>query len=175
MFAYDPTTSFRVLKKIMKKTKKPVGVKLPPYNDRGEIKKMAEGLVALGVDFVTLINSVPLGAAIDYKKEQMIIKPNMGIGGLGGEGIKPIALAHVILFRHFSKEKLDIIGVGGVNRGSDIYEYILAGASAVGVATSLQKEGPKIFGRLKKELAEILKRKKVSRFDEKIGKLKMYE
>ena len=172
IFAYDAVTSLRILKKIRSKTKKTIGVKLPPYNDRGEIQRMAEGMIDIGVDFVTLINSVPLGCVIDYKKEKITIKPNMGIGGLGGEAIKPIALAQTVLFRHFSKGKLGIIGVGGVNKGSDIYEYILAGASAVGIATSLHNEGPKVFRRLKKELVNLLKKKKISVLTDKIGSLK---
>lgn len=172
IFAYDARTSLRILKKIKSKTKKIIGVKLPPYNDRGEIERMAEGLVEVGVNFATLVNSVPLGCVIDYKNETMMIKPNMGIGGLGGQIIKPIALAQIVLFRHFSKGKLGLIGVGGVNKGSDIYEYILAGASAVGVATTLQNEGTKVFDRLKKELVEVLRKKKIKELKEKIGSLK---
>jgi dihydroorotate dehydrogenase (fumarate) len=42
LFAYDLKTSFSILKKIMKKTKKKVGVKLPPYFEREIIKKVAE-------------------------------------------------------------------------------------------------------------------------------------
>lgn len=174
IFAYDAKSSFRILKKIRSKTKKIIGVKLPPYNDRGEIRMMAEGLVDIGIDFVTLINSYPLATAVDYKKEKLLLKPNMGIGGLGGEAIKPIALAQTILFRHFSKSNLSIIGVGGISKGSDIYEYILAGASAVAVATSLQNEGPRIFKRLNRELIEILKSKKIKDLKSKIGRLKIY-
>jgi len=175
IFAYDYKTSLRILKKIKSKTKKIIGVKLPPYNDRGEIQRMSEELVDVGVDFVTLINSVPLGCIIDYKKEMMMIRPNMGIGGLGGPVIKPIALAQTVLFRHFSKGKLALIGVGGISKGNDVYEYILAGASAVGVATTLQNEGIKVFDRLRKELVELLKNKKVKQLKEKIGALKIYE
>lgn len=173
IFAYDVKTSLRILKKIKSKTKKIIGVKLPPYNDRSQIQMIAEGLVDLGVDFATLINSFPLGCVINYKKEMMMIKPNMGIGGLGGEAIKPISLAQIILFRYYSKGKLDLIGVGGINKGSDIYEYILAGASAVGIATTLQNEGIGVFSRLKNELIKILKKKKIKILKEKIGALKL--
>lgn len=174
IFAYDFKKAFKILKNLKKKTKKLLGVKLPPYFDRGEIKIIAEELVNLKIDFVTLINSYPLGCVIDYKKEKMVIKPNLGIGGLGGKVLKPIALAQVVLFSQFSKGRLSIIGVGGVEKGSDIYEYLLAGAKAVGIATGLLKEGPKIFSRLKKELTAILKEKKVNQLSRKIGQLKFY-
>lgn len=172
IFAYDLKKAFKILKNLREKTKKVLGVKLPPYFDRGEIKMIAEELVNLKIDFVTLVNSYPLGCVIDYKKEKMVIKPNLGIGGLGGRVLKPIALAQVVLFNYFSKGKLSIIGVGGVEKGSDIYEYLLAGAKAVGVGTGLLKEGPKIFSRLKKELIEILEEKKVDQLSRKIGQLK---
>lgn len=175
IFAYDLKASLTILEKLRKKTKKVLGVKLPPYADRGVIKKIAEELVHLKIDFVTLVNSYPLGCAIDYQKEQMMIKPNLGIGGLGGKGLKSIALAQVVLFSQFSKNKLSIIGVGGVEKGSDVFEYLLAGAQAVGVGTSLLKEGPAIFSRLKKELETILKKKKVGQLKEKIGQLKFFK
>jgi len=172
IFAYDQNISFRILKKIMKKRKGIVGVKLPPYNSRSEIEMMAKKLVDLGVDYITLINGYPLGCMIDYQKEAMRIRPNMGIGGLGGEVVKPISLAQVALFNYFSQGKLGIIGAGGVSKGSDVYEYILAGASAVAVATALHQEGPAIFSRLKKELNDILVEKGVKKMSEKIGRLK---
>ncbi len=175
IFAYDLKKAFKILKNLRKKTKKLLGVKLPPYFDRGEIKVIAQELVRLKIDFVTLINSYPLGCIVDYQKERMVIKPNLGIGGLGGKVLKPIALAQVVLFFQFSKGRLSIIGVGGVEKGSDIYEYLLAGAKAVGVATGLLKEGPKIFSRLKRELTEILEEKKVGQLSRKIGQLKFLD
>ncbi len=174
IFAYDLQKAFKILKNLRKKTKKVLGVKLPPYFDRGQVQEVAQELAYLKIDFVTLINSYPLGCAIDYLKEMMMIKPNFGIGGLGGKLLKPIALAQVVLFNYFSKGKLSIIGVGGVEKGTDILEYFLAGAKAVGVGTGLLKEGPKIFSRLKKELTAILKEKKVDQLSRKIGHLKFY-
>lgn len=175
IFAYNLKKALKILKNLREKTKKLLGVKLPPYFDRGEIKVIAQELVRLKIDFVTLINSYPLGCIVDYQKESMMIKPNLGIGGLGGKVLKPIALAQVVLFSQFSKNRLSIIGVGGVEKGSDIYEYLLAGAKAVGVGTGLLKEGPKIFSRLKKELTAILKEKKVDQLSKKIGQLKFLD
>lgn len=173
IFAYDRDESMHILDKIRKKTKKTIGVKLPPYNQRSEIEVMAKSLVDVGIDFITLINSYPLGCFIDYETEQMAIRPNDGIGGLGGSVVKPIALSQIVLFRQHTKDKVSLIGVGGVEKGSDIYEYVLAGASAVQIGTALWREGPAIFGRLEHELNGILREKKVKTIREKIGALKM--
>lgn len=173
IFAYDLDLSFKILKNLKKITKKVIGVKLPPYNDRETIKKIAEKFLQLKIDFVTLINSYPLGAFIDTKNERLVIKPNQGIGGLGGRVLKPISLAQVILFHKFSQGKIDIIGVGGVETGDDVYQYILAGAKLVGVGTRLLK-GPKIFSNLKKQLEKIFREKKINKIEDKLGQLKDY-
>lgn len=171
VFAYDIPLSLRILRKLRRQTKKTLGVKLPPFNQRSEIQEMAEGLITNGIDFATLINSYPLGCIIDLESESMMMKPNMGIGGLGGSALKPIALAQVVLFHYFSKGKLRIIGIGGVESGKDIYEYILAGASAIGIGTALWKYGPSVFGKLKHELEQLMILKKVKILNQKIGKL----
>jgi len=172
LFAYDLKTSFSILKKIMKKTKKKVGVKLPPYFERETIKKVVQEFLKLKIDFVTLVNSYPLGCFIDVEKEEMVIRPNLGIGGLGGKILQPIALAQVVLFYQYSEGRLPIVAVGGIEKAYDIYRYALAGACAFGIGTRLWNEGPKIFSRLKKELKNLLAQKKVKSLKEKIGKVK---
>jgi len=172
LFAYDLKTSFSILKKIMKKTKKKVGVKLPPYFERETIKKVAQEFLKLKIDFVTLVNSYPLGCYIDVEKEEMVIKPNLGIGGLGGKILQSIALAQVVLFYQYSEGRLPIVAVGGIEEAYDIYRYALAGACAFGIGTRLWSEGPNVFSRLKKELKKLLAQKKVKSLKEKIGKVK---
>ena len=58
-------------------------------------------------------------------------------GGLSGAAIKPVGIRYVYdLYEHFG-DKIPLIGVGGIFRGEDIIEYLLAGASAVEIGTSL--------------------------------------
>ena len=174
IFAYEmKKVGFKLLARLRKMTKKTLGVKLPPYTNRFEIKEIAKELVSIGIDFVTLTNTWPLGTAIDVQKETPYIKPNLGVGGVGGRAIKPISLAQVLLFYHYSRGKLKIVGVGGIKTAEDIYEYILAGASAAEIATAiLQRGGPSVFSSLKKDLNDFLRKKGVSNLKEKIGALK---
>lgn len=53
--------------------------------------------------------------------------------------------------------EVPIIGVGGVSSGKDAFEKITAGASLVQLYTALGYEGPPVIGRIKKELAQILR------------------
>ena len=172
VFAYDLELTLKIAENLRKRTRAPLGFKLPPYPERWQIKKLAEGLLEIGVDFVTLSNSWPLGCVIDFEKERLVIKPNLGIGGLGGKFFKYIVLGQVRLFYQVFKGKVKIIAVGGVSSGRDVYEYALVGANAAGVGSALLHEGVGIFKRIKEELNEILKEKGVRGLEERIGKLR---
>lgn len=174
VFAYDLDACSRILSKMRSETTKSLGVKLPPYVQRHEIEKMAKQLMVLGIDFVTLINCYPLGAVINADTELVSLKPNNGIGGLGGNALKPIALGQILLYNQYTGGKLNIIGLGGVETGRDVYEFMLAGASAVGIATTLLHEGLSAFTRIKRELITILKNKHISRLKDKIGTVRYW-
>ena len=51
---------------------------------------------------------------------------------------------------------LPIIGVGGVGRGIDALQFTMVGASAVGVCTAAILQGPEVFGKIAREMAEWL-------------------
>ena len=137
----------------------PFGVKLPPYFDPIHHQKIADVLERIGVAFVTVINSVGNTLVVDPEKEQVVIKPKGGFGGLGGRIIKPVALANVRAFWKIWGDQIPIIGTGGVENGVDIFEHVLCGASAVQVGTILVEEGVGVFTRLVRELTECLERK----------------
>lgn len=156
---YDAETSERLLKRVRKVVSVPMGVKLPPYFDPAHQEKMARVLEQVGVDFLSLINSVGNGLVVDPEKETVVIKPKGGFGGLGGTLIKPVALANVRAFWKLFGGRLPIIGTGGVVNGRDAFEHLLCGASAVQVGTLLVEEGLGVFERLERELAALLARK----------------
>ena len=170
--AYDLEQTEKVLSKISNLGKKPVGLKLPPFYDFVHHKQIADLIEKYNIDFITCINSVGNTLIIDPEAETPIIKPNKGFGGLGGEYIKPIALANVRVFYELLGNKISIFGVGGIKSGTDAFEFLLAGADAVQVATTFEKEGPNCFARINSELEEILQRKDYNSIEEVKGKLK---
>lgn len=171
--AYDFETSEKLLEELRSIIKVPMTVKLPPYLDTAYRKQMADILLKSKVDGITLINSIGHTLIIDPDKEETVIKPNNGLGGLGGKYIKPVALGNIWGFYSFIGKKIPIIGVGGIYSGKDAYEHILAGASAVQIATAYQEEGTEVFSRVKQELEQILRDKNVRDIKDKIGKLKI--
>jgi len=156
---YDAQASERLLMKVRKVVSVPMGVKLPPYFDPAHQEKMVGVLERGGVQFLSLINSVGNGLVVDPDRESVVIKPKGGFGGLGGSMIKPVALANVRAFWKLFGGKLPIIGTGGVCSGSDAFEHVLCGATAVQIGTTLVEEGMGAFERLEHELASLLEKK----------------
>ena len=106
----------------------PVIVKLSPNNNN--LSELASRAKNGGAETISLINTV-IGMAIDINT----FKPKLGnvTGGLSGPAIRPIAVAKIY---NLHKEKiLPIIGMGGVFDYKDALEFMIAGASAVGLGT----------------------------------------
>ncbi|MDD9954055.1 MAG: dihydroorotate oxidase [Candidatus Woesearchaeota archaeon] len=167
---YDFEQTDTVLAAVMKIAKKPLGVKLPPYFDFVHFEQVAKILNKHNVAFVTCINSIGNALYIDPVLEEPVIKPKGGFGGLGGQYIKPTALANV---RKFS-ELLDcpVIGVGGIEKGVDVFEFILAGAHAVQLGTVFMEEGVGCFERIRKEFEDYCAKKGYTSVEDFRGKLK---
>ena len=125
-----------------------------------------------------LINSIGNGLLVNPNTEEVLIKPKGGMGGIGGSYVKPVGLSNVRNFYlEFQKQNLniDIIGCGGVEKGIDVFEYILCGAKAVQVGTEFYRHGCKIFTNLEKELKNYMEIKNYTKLDDFYGKLKVLE
>lgn len=169
---YDFQETERLLSGIRHIFSIPFGVKLPPYFDPIHHQKIAEVLQRISVAFVTVINSVGNTLVVDPVQERVVIKPKGGFGGLGGRIIKPVALANVRAFWKIWGDRIPIIGTGGVENGTDIFEHVLCGASAVQVGTILVEEGVGVFSRLEREVTDCLERKGYSSLMACRGKLR---
>lgn len=169
---YDFEQSRHVLETVFGVVKQPLGVKLPPYFDIPHFEMMAEVLNDFPLSFATCINSVGNALVIDTEAESVVIKPKDGFGGIGGDFVKPTALANVRKFYTLLKKDIAIIGCGGIKTGTDAFEHILCGASAVQIATQFMKEGTPCFERIAKELKDLMQRKGYSHINDFKGKLK---
>ena len=153
-----------------------VGLKLPPYFDLHWYPQITNIIKKFNVHYITCVNSIGNGLLVDSETESTVIKPKGGMGGIGGQYIKPIGLSNVRNFYlEFQKQnlKIDVIGCGGIESGEDIFEYILCGASAVQIGTQFYREGVKCFSRLQQELKDIMSKKGYRCLDDFKGKLKI--
>lgn len=172
---YDFDQSRDVLEAVGKLCKKPLGVKLPPYFDFVHFQSMAEILNDSKVKFATCVNSLGNGLVIDPQTETVVIKPKGGFGGVGGPVIKPFGLSNVRKFRELLKPEINVIGVGGIEKGMDVFEYILAGADAVQIGTVLQNDGPGAFARILAQFKLVMEKKGYESLDDFKNKLKVIE
>ena len=170
--AYDFEQTDQALAAITALGNKPIGIKLAPYFDMAHFIAVAKIIKKYPVKFITCINSIGNTLVIDPYTEQPIIKPKGGFGGLCGDYVKPIGLANVRAFRELLGNDVSIIGVGGIKSGTDAFEYLLAGADAVQIATSLEKEGLGCFARIEHELKAFMATKGYTQLSDAKGKLK---
>lgn len=110
--------------------KVPVMVKLSPnVTDITEIARAVEGA---GADALSLINTIR-GMRIDVNTHRPVLK--MNTGGLSGPAVLPVAVRMV--WEVAQCVKVPILGMGGVSKGSDAAQLMLAGATAVAVGTAM--------------------------------------
>lgn len=132
-FGNDPEMSARVVEACRRNTSKPLITKLSP--NQTDIAHNARLCIEAGSDAFAVINTV-MGMAIDAETRRPVIGNVKG--GLSGPAIKPIALLKVQqVYEVAGPHKVPIIGQGGAVTASDAIEFMLAGATAVGVGTAL--------------------------------------
>jgi dihydroorotate dehydrogenase (NAD+) catalytic subunit len=51
---------------------------------------------------------------------------------------------------------LPIVGVGGVSKGRDAVEMIMAGATAVGIGSAIYHDGPQALDRIRTEMTALM-------------------
>jgi dihydroorotate dehydrogenase (NAD+) catalytic subunit len=129
LIAQDPHSTYEVVKAVRRVTKKTLISKLCP--NVTDIVEIAAAAVRAGTDALSLINTL-YGLSIDIQTR----RSNLGniVGGLSGPAIKPLAL--YMVYRIARSLDIPIIGMGGIVNSYDALEFILAGATAVGIGTA---------------------------------------
>jgi len=165
-FGNDPEMSAQVVEKCRKATSKPLITKLSP--NQADIQSNARLCIEAGTDALAVINTIS-GMAIDINKRELTLGNQAG--GLSGPAIKPIALKKVYdVYQVSKKHGIPIIGQGGICSPEDVIEFILAGASTIGVGTALFFD-PLICKKINAGVEEYLEQKNLGSFDQLVGGL----
>jgi dihydroorotate dehydrogenase (NAD+) catalytic subunit len=132
-FGNYPDMSARVVAACRKATKKPLITKLSP--NQTDIRENARLCIEAGSDALAVINTIS-GMAIDTATRRPVIG-NMQ-GGVSGPAIKPIALLKLKqVYEVAGPKRVPIIGQGGIANVADALEFLIAGATAIGLGTAL--------------------------------------
>ena len=132
-FGNDPEMSAQVVEACKGATSKPIITKLSP--NQADIKESARKCIDAGSDALSVINTIT-GMAIDINTKRPVLGNTSG--GLSGPAIKPIALQKVMqVYEVAGPQNIPIMGQGGISSVKDALEFIIAGASTIGIGTAL--------------------------------------
>ncbi len=150
--------------KVKLKSKIPIVVTISPDKEDDQINLISEILLKYKVSAIIISNTTEsnrenLKNILKYQK-----------GGLSGKPLEEESNKLIAKFYNLLKNKIEIIGVGGVDSGKSAYKKFLAGASYVQLYTGMVFQGPNIVGKIKKELKELLINEGVKNFREIVGK-----
>jgi dihydroorotate dehydrogenase (NAD+) catalytic subunit len=128
-FGSDPQMVLQVVSAARQAARRPLWVKLSPnVTDIARIARVAE---EAGADALTVANTYQaMSIDIQTRKSRL----GRATGGLSGPAIKPITLR--LVYEAKRAVKIPVIGLGGIEKGDDVLEYVIAGASAVQVGTA---------------------------------------
>jgi dihydroorotate dehydrogenase (NAD+) catalytic subunit len=165
-FGNVPEMSARVVAACRRVTNKPLITKLSP--NQTDIRDNARRCIEAGTDAFAVINTIT-GMAIDLDTRRAVI--GHGQGGLSGPAIKPIALLKVKeVYEVAGPKRIPIIGQGGISSARDALEFILAGASAVGVGTALFYD-PLVCRSINAGIADYLAAQRLQSLSQLVGTL----
>jgi len=167
-FGNDPDMSYRVVDICRKNTSKPLITKLSP--NQTDIANSAQRCIDAGTDGLAVINTL-MGMAVDTKTGKAIIGNNQG--GVSGPAIKPIALLKVHQVYQVSKRhNVPIIGQGGIATVNDALEFIIAGATTIGLGTALFYD-PLLCPAINDGISQYLKEHNLANVEALVGTIKL--
>ncbi len=143
-----PESAAEIVRACREVTAKPLYAKVSPHSwDIGETVRAIE---AAGADGLSLVNTLR-GATLDARLRPTLSR---GTGGYSGPALRPVALAAVRAARRATQ--LPIVGMGGVETGRHVLEFVACGATHVALGTVLFAD-PDAPSRVRDELADELK------------------
>jgi dihydroorotate dehydrogenase (NAD+) catalytic subunit len=162
-FGADPASLADVVRRARAATRRPLFVKLSPTLP--DIARSAAVSVDAGADAITLVNTIP-GLVIDVQHRRPAL--GFGTGGVSGTALRPVGVLATWKVR--KAVSVPLLGVGGVATAEDALQYLIAGASLVGIGTAMLRD-PRVPERVVRGLAEWCETNGVARIADIVGSL----
>lgn len=166
-FGADPCSLAEVVRGARAATRRPLFVKLSPTLQ--DIARSAAVAVEAGADGITLVNTLP-GLVVDVERRRPAL--GFGTGGVSGPGLLPIGV--LATWKVSRAVSVPVVGLGGISSGRDALQYLVAGATVVGVGTAALRD-PRAPGRIVRELDAWCEREGVHSISEIVGSLQWPE
>ncbi|MBF0175504.1 MAG: dihydroorotate dehydrogenase [Magnetococcales bacterium] len=167
-FGSDPRMAAQVVAAVRRVTRKPIITKLSP--NVTSIRTIARAALEAGTDAFAAINTLT-GMAIDRHTRRPVLA-NV-TGGLSGAAIKPVALLKVWeVYQEVAPHHCPIIGQGGVVNADDAVDFLIVGATAVGLGTVLFRH-PLVAGDINQGMHSYLNQHNLKHVGEVTGTLRV--
>ena len=162
-FGADPEALLQVVRRARAATARPLFVKLSPTLP--DIARTAQIAVDAGADGLTLVNTIP-GLVVDTERRRPAL--GFGTGGVSGTALLPVGVLATWKVRR--AVRVPLVGIGGVSSGDDALQYMIAGATLVGVGTAMLRD-PRAPERIVQDLARWCDRHGVASVADVVGTL----
>ena len=160
----DELLNFIEQEKTNLKSEVPIVVKISPDISENQVQQISEILLKYQVKAIIVSNTT------EGNRENLQNTSKHQKGGLSGKPLELKSNQLINKFYNLLKNKIDIIGVGGVDSGKSAYNKFLAGANYIQLYTGMVFQGPNIVVKIKKELKKLLINDGVKNFKEIVGK-----
>jgi len=141
----------------------PLLLKIAPDLTQDERAEIAEAALESGIDGLVISNTTVARPA------ELRSRHAHESGGLSGKPLFAVSTVLVGEMRRLTRNRLPLIGVGGIASAADAYAKIRAGASLVQLYTALIYEGPGLVLRIKRDLAGFLARDGFASIGDAVG------
>ena len=162
-FGADPRALAEVVRLARAATRRPIFVKLSPTLP--DIVGSARAAADAGADALTLVNTLP-GLVVDVERR----RPMLGFGSGGASGAALLPIGVLATWKVTRAVALPVLGVGGVTVATDALQYLMAGATLVGMGTAAMRD-PRAPERLVRDLGRWCERHGVRSLAEVVGTL----
>ena len=159
----DELLSLIIKEKNNLETNIPIALKVSPDIEDNNISEITELLLKYNLEIVIVSNTT------DRNRDNLKNINKLEKGGLSGKPLEKKSNLLINKFYKNLKDKIKIIGVGGVDSGVGAYEKFISGASLVQLYTSMVFKGPDIASTISNELVDILNDKGAKNISEIIG------
>ena len=143
----------------------PIAIKISPDINQKKVEEICRTISDYGIKAVIVSNTT------DGNRDSLKNHRKFQKGGLSGKPLNEISNKLINNFYKILNNKIDIIGVGGVDSGETAYQKFIHGAKFVQLYTGMVFQGPKIVSKISDELNNILDTNNVKKLSDIIGKI----
>jgi len=143
----------------------PIAIKISPDIDQKKVEEICRTILDYDIKAVIVSNTT------DGNRDNLKNQKKFQKGGLSGKPLNEISNKLINNFYKILNNKIDIIGVGGVDSGETAYQKFMHGAKFVQLYTGMVFHGPKIVSKISEELNNILETNNVKKLSDIIGKI----